>query len=105
MNSAFDDAILGAETDPVKEKSCFERTDIHLIIKLSLFYSTEPSETLALHFTYYSWKYVLIPKQLFYLMHICFTDECIERDILKQSYLAYLKWKGRREEQCSEAMK
>lgn len=54
MNSAFDDAILGAETDPVKEKSCFERTDIHLIIKLSLFYSTEPSETLALHFTYYS---------------------------------------------------
>lgn len=61
--------------------------------KLSLFYRTEPSKTLALHLTYYSWKYVLIPKQLFYLMHICFAYDSIERGILKQSNLAYLKRK------------
>lgn len=33
MNSAFDDTILGAETDPIREKSCFERTNIHLKMK------------------------------------------------------------------------
>lgn len=44
MSSAFDDTILGAEIDPIKEKSCFERTE-------SLFYRTELSETLALHLT------------------------------------------------------
>lgn len=26
-------------------------------------------------------------------MRIYFTDDCIERDILKQSHLVYLKWK------------
>lgn len=93
MNSAFDDTILGTEIDPIKEKLCFKRTDIHLIMKIRPFHRTEPSETLALHLTYYSSKYVLIPKQVFYLMHICFTYESIERIILKQSNLAYLKRK------------
>lgn len=37
MNSAFDDTILGAEIDPTREKSCFERSDIHLIMKIKPF--------------------------------------------------------------------
>lgn len=34
MNSAFDDTILGTEIDPIKEKLCFKRTAIHLIMKI-----------------------------------------------------------------------
>ena len=37
MNSAFDDTILGAEIDPIKEKSCFERADKDLIMKIKPF--------------------------------------------------------------------
>jgi len=37
VNSAFDDTILSAEIDPIKEKSCFEKIDIHLIMKIKRF--------------------------------------------------------------------
>lgn len=101
MNSAFDDTILGTEIDLIKEKLCFKRTDIHLIMKIRPF-----SQGWALRNSgsppHYSWKYVLIPKQIFIW---CFTYDSVERSILKQSNLPYWKRKRNGREKGRAALK
>lgn len=92
----------------MKERSCFEMTDINLIQKIKpFFYRTDPSEALTLPLTYCSCKYGYIPVQLFYLTHMHLTNDGIERDVLKQSHKVYLKCKEREKEErecCSALM-